>query len=493
MTAFFEKNLRIFLLSLFFFSNSCRDKVDLPSIGLNTANPIAVSSDTSGNYFYVLNADFLHKYESGSLLVLDKDGTKLTAIPTPRLGKVLHVSGKNLFILFDREDTEQTAQQRQESSSLGMLFDLSSPEKPRLLKEFHLQGCTPANVASRVGYGYFAIACNEGHLWMGTLAGENSSIKKVREYPSLNGGVRRAMYLDPKRELLFSFMSDMTNGDLVDKLETDNETWNDRTKVEGPDEIPDALQQTAGRAADILKNTSRFQFLVYDIAEAKAASFPFKDFKDVQKSEPRWLYFDLRNSDLAADDPAAQGDATIKYYRTNFWETQPDPDSDDSFYISHRGLGGIGRSEHSNDIIKVTFKGGDPRAKAGDYPPKLESYLSFDRVYGFKGDETGADKYMNSFIITKYQGQKIVLLNSFRDLVNFSNPRYMLAAANVIEPGTPYGTWFAQVSSNKVEDSYYQLALANNGNLLSSSFFDGSLRLFKVRFGDTISLIRSIN
>ena len=488
MTRFLSRKLAIILLSLLF-TNSCRETIKLPAIEHNVSTPVDMATDFSGEYFYVLNADFLHTYATGSLLVLNQDGDKVGSVPVPRLGKVLTVSGNDLFILFDHEAGEHPRK--------VLLFDISQPNKPVQKKEWHFDDCTPGNLASRKDYPYFALICNEGALWMGTLTEDRtkSTLKKVRTYPQIQGATRRALYLDPKRELLFAFITDVGSGTLVDSLYTDSQTWANGAYINNsPDEIPDALQQTAARASDVLDNTTRFEFMLYDIAKEASNGFPPKNFVDVRKQEPRWLYFGVENWDGTPDDPGAQGNSSIKYYRTNFWETRPDPDDSDSFYISHRGLGTQGNSEHANDIIKVTFKkGGDPRPNAAGVPPVLTSYLTFERVYGFKSDETGPDKYFNSFIITKYQGQKVILLNSFRDLVNFSNPRYMIAAANVIEKDSPFGAWFTDVSSWDVDNSYYQLALAKNGNLLTSSFYTDDLRLFKVNFGDTISLIKPID
>jgi hypothetical protein len=299
------------------------------------------------------------------------------------------------------------------------------------------------------------------------------------------------MFLDKKRDLLFLFISDSGTGSLTDALDNDKETWLKGQKIsDKADEIPDTLQQTAARSQDVLHNTTRFQFMVYDIREEANKDFPHRPFESIRNTEPRWMYFKLENFDGSPDDPSAHGDTNVKYYRTNFWDAIPDPDDLDTFYLSHRGLGKVGFSEHANDLVKVTLKAPTPRATAG-VSPRLDSYMSFERVYGFKGDQTGPDKYISSVLVTKMMGKKVVLVNSFRDLSNFSESRYMIAAANLVEKTVP-STWFTHVSSKDVNDSYYGLALAKNGNLLTISFFDESLRLFNVKFGENISLVKSI-
>lgn len=288
------------------------------------------------------------------------------------------------------------------------------------------------------------------------------------------------------------FPTDSGTGNATDAIDTDKETWvnGQKTSDNTGDEIPDSFQQSNTRARDILNNTTRFQFIVYDIKAEAAEDFPLKDFKTVRNTEPRWIYFSLKNFDGSPDEPVSQGKTDTNYYRTNFWEAQPDPDNPNVFYLSHRGIGKVGHSEHANDLVKVTLTG-DPRVNSGKVP-KLTDYMEFERVYGYKGDQTGKDKYFNSFLITKISGEKVVLLNSFRDLSNFSNPHYTLVGADLVE-AWQVNRWSTQFISTSVDQSYYNLTLAKNGNLLTISFFDESLRLIKVQFGEAMTLIKSID
>ncbi len=472
---------------------SCRENISKPAIGDSISTPIHLASDPSGNYFYVLNSDFLHKYSDGSILVLDSNGAKVGAVPIPRLGKVLSVSDSNLFVSFDHNSGD--------TDTVTMLFDISDPKKPVEAAKWTLPKCTPVNVVSRSGSDYFAVSCQEGDLYMGIVSTNkaNSTLTKVRSYPQVIGTARRAMYLDTNRRLLFLFITDMGTGSFIDKIEADQQTWvNNKKTGDQPDEIPDNLQQSNIRARDSLKNTTQWQFMLYDFGselDQNNGAFPStpKNFEDVRDTEARWLYFKLNNYEGSPDSLDLAGDTSQKYYRTNFWDAQPDPDDSNSFYLSHRGLGRVGKSENANDLVKVTFiAGSDPRAKGG-VVPKLTDYFTFTRVYGFKGDETGKDKYFSPFLITRLSGYKVVLLNSFRDLSNFKDPRYTLSAANLIENLDVPPLWFTQVSSTDIDTSYYHLALANNGNLLTISFFDESLELFNVKFGEDMRFVRSID
>jgi hypothetical protein len=472
-----------FLLCTLLITNSCREKETEPPINDALSTPISLAADTSGQYFYVLNSDFLHAYESGSILVLDQNGKRVSATPVPHLGKVLSVSGNDLLVSFDHES--------EETASRTFLYNIADPKKPVFVKEWIHEGCTPANLVSRNRFKYFALSCQEGDLYVGKLEAirSQSEMTKVRSYPVVGNSTRRAMYLDPKRQLLFLFVSDIGTGTLSDALDSDKETWLKGQKIsDKPDEIPDSLQQTAARAGDILNRTSQFQFVIYDIGAEFSAGF--RNYNSVRDTELRWLYFDLNNFDGTPDKDTIQGNPDQKTYRTNFWEAQPDPDDLDSFYLSHRGFGKVNSSENANDLVKFTFIG-DPRTKKDGTVPKLGTYWSFQRSYGFKGDQTGDDKYFNSFKITKFSGRKAVLLNSFRDLSSFSNPRYTIAGANLVEGHNP-AEWFTQVDSRDLDRSYYDLALGANGNLLTISFFDETLKLFKVKFGEAMTLINSI-
>ena len=484
MTRFVYRKTAFFFCAVFLFASSCRKDLNLSPIDQNISGPSSVATNPAGDHFYVLNADFMHNYESGSLLILNDQAHKVGAIATPRLGRTLLVSGNNLFLTFDHES--------EDTEGIVQFYDISTSSKPKLVKEWKLEECTPANLVSREAYQYFAVSCQEGDLYVGQLKGTASTLKKVRAYPGIRDSVRKAMHIDPKRQLLFLFLTDINGGvNNTDLVEFDQETWVSGKLINRtPDEIPDAWQKTDPRSRDLLNNSSRYQFMLYDIAAEAAAGFPFRDFKTVRSTEPRWLYFNLNNFDQTPDDATNQGDSGRKYYRTNFGDAQPDPEDPDSFYLSHRGLGKVNASEYANDIVKVTLFN-EARANSSGKVPKLTDYARFSRVYGFKGDETGPDKYFDSFIITKLAGQKVVLLNSFRDLSTFSNPRYQIGAANLVERDLA-SRWITEVSSADIGDSYYRVSLAKNGNMLTISFFDESLRLFNVKFGETISYVDTI-
>ena len=81
------------LLSAVAVHSSCAKKEAFPEIGTKFASPIDAAVSSDGNYFYVLNSDFDREYDTGSLVVLDSDGEKLSALKIPRLARTLTISG----------------------------------------------------------------------------------------------------------------------------------------------------------------------------------------------------------------------------------------------------------------------------------------------------------------------------------------------------------------------------------------------------------------
>ncbi|MBI2603371.1 MAG: hypothetical protein HYW48_09980 [Deltaproteobacteria bacterium] len=467
--------MRIFAVVLFFLF-ACADEFEAPEIELSTSSPIAFATDASKQVFYVLNSDMNHRFSSGSILVLSKEGEKLTRVKTPRIGRHLTVRGNDLFATFDKESGDN------EGTKL-LLFDISTPTNPSPVKEFPLDSCDPLNIVAPANYAYFAVTCLNGKLFVGELKDprRDSTVKHVRTY---SGFTRRAMHLDKSRGLLFSFVTDIGAPDLFDKKDRDEVSYETNAKVEGsgPNEIPDEIEKSKTRSLALNRDSSHFQFTIYDINKAIQDGFPLLEKEQVPRTEYRWLYFNLKNGDGEWDDKEVADEPTkFKYYRTNFWEAQADEDNADIFYLSHVGYAKDGYSEKANDVIKVTISTtNDPRTTE-----KTSDFFTFERVYGLSKDERGGDKYLASFQLTKLNDKKVVVVNSFRDLVNFDNPRYIVAVRR-LEDGK-----FMQAASSDLEQSYFGLAVAGD-TILTGSFYTHGLRLFKIDLeSDTLNLLNS--
>lgn len=476
--------------------DGCRHQEKFPALGTTIVSPIDVASSDSGANFYVLNADMDRTYNTGSVLVLDKDGNKLNAVSVPRMGRSLTVSGNDMLVSVDFTDLDKGA--------ALLLFNLDDPTSPRLVKEWPLD-CSPLNAVLRKGYNYFAFTCVDGQVYIGDLAADraNSQLHRVRRY----GTARRALYIDPTRGLLFGFPTDASKQTLSDMINKDAATYDNAVKTsDSPNEVPDDYENTA-RALTSVGARQIHQFYVYDIAKEAEAGFPDRAVDDpIIKTELRWLYFNLNNFDGTPDRSLDGGDGSTdaqwKYYRTNFWSAQPDPDDPNVFYLSHRGpppgKDSIATgSPNANDIVKVSIVG-DPHTT--DKVPFTSTFFSFDRVYGFKGAQTTAADYPGDFKIAEVSGQKVLLVNNFRDLVNWSrkDTYFSLAAATLEDESL----WFAESCSadptwggcSNVDPnwSWFQVAVTNEGRALSCSFYGNAVMLLDVQPGIGIKLLKRI-
>ncbi len=193
-------NLTIVLLFLSTLTH-CASEEKFPDLGSKFSGPIDIAVSPGEEYFYALNSDFDRTYNAASLVVLDTEGEKVNTIELPRMGRSLTVVDNELFITFNAADTD--------SNNTVKLFDLTNPSQPREVTSWNTESCDPINVEARSGYDYFAVACQGGQLMMGQLLTPRSSstLTQVRSYSG--SSPKRALYIDPVRELLFAFSTDL--------------------------------------------------------------------------------------------------------------------------------------------------------------------------------------------------------------------------------------------------------------------------------------------
>ncbi len=491
-------------IALLTISLSCKRDEIFPSIGDKVASPIDVQASESGEYFYILNADFDRTYNMGSVLIIDQDGNKIKSIEVPRLGRSLTVTDKDMIVTTDFPDDKGQAH--------ILLFDITDPKEPVLKQKFNLS-CSPINATMRKSYDYFFVSCADGNLYIGKLeaARENSWIKQIRRLDA----TRRALYIDPKRELLFAFTTDIGGQTSADRESADLSTFDDAQKEVFndagepiPDEIPDDMQSNRREVA-ASSGKSIYQFTVYDIkAERDNGSatgcvvtpienciFPSRAGLDpILKKETRWLYFHLNNFDGTPDTLSAL-DPNFKYYRTNFYDVKPDPFDPDTFYLSHRGV--PAKSWFANQIVKVQFVG-DIRPYAEGKVPHTGDVLSFERISGFKGEgqngvETTKYHYPGDFELTEINGQQVLVVNHFRDLASEAwnrNEVYYSITAKTLEENS----WFTELPGKLKAPitTYYQIALNKTGRALSCSFYGNAVMLLEVTPGVGIREIKRI-
>ena len=476
-------------------AEGCKHKETFPALGTKIASPVDVVTSSDGKYFYVLNTDMDRTYNQGSVLVMDKDGTKLSAVAVPRMGRSLSVAGTDMLVTIDYEDDVKGAQL--------VLLSLKDPAAPTIVKTFDLS-CSPYNAVLREDHGsaykYFAMTCVDGGFYVGELTDDRaaSTLHHVRTYEF----PRHAIHIDPQRGLIFTFVTDTVLPTTNDYQDVDEATYDDNASktADVADEIPDNFQNEA-KVLSARGNWQNYQFICYDVAAEAAAGFPLRTNTDpVYAGELRWLYFKLANFDGTPDDDAAGGfhstDPSWKYYRTNFWAARPDPDDSNVFYLSHRGApttSATTGSPFANQIVKVTLVG-DPHAKIADTQvttPHTGDIMSFERVYGFKGAQATAYSYPGDFKIADVQGQRIVLVNNFRDLVNWtrSETYFSVVAATLGSSDL----WFAETTNNTDPlESWYQVAVDHDGHAMSLSFYGNAVMLFDVQPGVGITAPRVI-
>ncbi len=484
MKYIFPSALFILITSIFC---GCSEKKRPKPIGNNVDRPIDIAASSDGKFFYALNSSARGLYKDGSLMVLSPDGQLAATYSMPRMGRTLSVAESDILVTFDRDAKNDAKSPIRLYTAAGSGLSLQ--------KEWQLEGCSPLNGVLKEKYRFFAVSCQSGDLYVGELKSprSDSTLIKVRNYP---GYARKAWYIDSKRELLLGFVMDLGSPSLKDKTYKDAVSWNsgEKTIIDGKqNDVPDVYEETARDRRLLARAGSEFQFVLYDLASEAKAGFPFREHSTigVVGGELRWLYYNLKSLSGEVDLSLEDGE---KYYRTNIVAVKADPSgSEDSFYLSHRGDDQEDFAKHANNIIKVSFSGKDPRAiVAADgsvSTPLTADILSFERVFGFPSapDQRNDNSYLGGFDFAKLQKDNVLVVNSVRDFIYFKEERYSLTAVNLKYPQDQ--SWSQTlVSSDNSQDSFYQVAIApservNEFYLLSASYYDDSLRFFKVEFG----------
>jgi hypothetical protein len=219
--------------------------------------------------------------------------------------------------------------------------------------------------------------------------------------------------------------------------------------------------------------------VVYNIKEEATTKPEAFAFKELTKStnELRWIYFDLSNFDDTPDVTTTIDSQYRRYYRTNFWEAKPDPENSGAFFLSHRGFSDAQKtgSPHSNSILRVSYQA-SKMLEGGIYTDK---FMTFERVYGFKGElEASGKDYPGSFDIANVQGKQVLVVDHFRDLYNWPrNQTYFAVAGKII--GENDG-WVSKIESTDPLYSYNEVALTSSGRALATSFYGDRVILLDV-------------
>lgn len=461
-------------------SFGCKQKEKFPDLGSRFSGPDAVAVSDSGTHFYVLNTDFERFYNKGSIVVLDEAGNKVNVVETPRMGRMLRVAGNYMLAGFDRIDTGEPTE--------VILYNVADPANPVKMQSW-LTDAAPVNAAMVKGYNHFAVTLSNGQLLLGTFEGEGApSLTKVRDY----GIFRRALYLDPNRELLFAFTTDFAAPSMEDRAgQEDSRTFdlNGVLVANVPNDVPDGMEQDIKAVRAELSNRQLYQFVIYDIGKERAAGFPHRLLGDLEDktvdNELRWLYFTLTSQDGIPDNMDGYENPFHQTYRTNIWDAAPDPEDPDAFYFSQRG-GLKGSGQYANNVVHARITG-SPAVKEGKVP-RTSTYLSFERAYGFAG-EVNERSYPGNIDVKVINNLPVLMVTDSRDQVYWKedNLIYSLTAKNL--DGTQ---WYTKLATTDHQLSYTGVVVNQRGIGVSASYYGSRVATFKVVPGVDITDVRTI-
>lgn len=464
---------------------ACKTEEKLPKLGEQIAGPVDVATSPSGNYFYALNSDYERRYNEGSIMVIDPETatpTKVNTIPIPRLGRSLDVAQNLLLVTFDAEGDE--VMRRID------IWDLKNETAPTLAASWSIE-CSPVNGILAPSQPYFAVSCLNGDLFMGHLDRSNlaaSTLDRVRSY----GYAHRALYFyeNGTNVQLFGFPSDLDIPDADDYPATDKQSYDlaSDKMIDGADEVPDLLQDTP-QARRRPGNGYPYQMFIYNVTSEEAISptdpeigtarFRYLEPGTYAKpnqvnKEMRFIYYTLRDLDGTPTSGEGTVDVDSRIYRTNFWMAKRGPnDPSEVFYLSQRGNA---YGSTSNNVLRVEI---NPTA-LNSGTAKFSEMFQVQRVYGFSNDRDSVARYPGAFAVTEIDGEPMLLVNHFRDLINFRDAPFYGISRKFLNP--PFSLEQASsYDSTAFEASFYQLAVSKSGKLLTCSFYGQSLYLFDVR------------
>ena len=461
-------------------SFGCKQKEKFPELASKFSGPDLVAVNDAGTNFYVLNTDFERIYNTASIVVLDESGAKVGVVETPRLGRMLRVAGTHLLAGFDRESADEPTQ--------VILYDITDPTRP-VQKQSWYTDSVPMNAFVLKDYKHFAVTLLNGQIMLGTFddAG-GATLTKVRDY----GVFRRALYIDPQRELLFAFTTDFAAPSMEDRAGVVDELSYDINGVlipdAGPNDVPDNMEQNIKAIRAEAGNRQLYQFVVYDIAKERAAGFPFRLLDDVEDktttNELRWLYFTLTSKEGIPDSTDEYENPNHHTYRTNIWDAAADPDDPDAFYFSQRG--GLNGGAFANNVVRARIVGS--LAAVDNKVPRTSTYLKFERVFGFKGEVT-KQSYPGNINIANVDGLPLLTLTDSRDQVYWKDENLIYSLTSKTLDGTE---WYSQLRTSDHELSYSGVAVNQRGVGVSCSYYGSKVVLFKVQPGVELGSVQVI-
>lgn len=471
------------------------------------AGPTDVAS--YGEYFYVLNSDFDRRFNQGSIIVIDPNAAegaeKRAVVETPRLGRSMFVDEANnlMVVTYDRD----------EEDGLGLveLRQITEDGLNIALQASWPVSCSPANAMTSPLGNYLVMSCLGGDLWVGKINQENlsqTSFQRVRDYRF----TRRALHIyeTESKAVLFAFPTDIADQNLADvslfdtkrlnlgqEIQIDDE-GNVTSLEDGANEVPDDFEN---ESSDLRRQQQRFtyQFVVYNLKaeESRGEGFPYVELGSITEPtqanyELRYLYYTLQLESGSYDTNDQYNNPDTKFYRTNFWTAQPDPDYDNVFYLSQRSP--ANSFILGNDIVRVRINA----EVIGDNPEKLpvsSQILQFERVFGYSRDNPNLLNYPGDFEVFQSRGEKLLAINHFRDAVYWSpnQQRFSVDLMSLDQQNRDrFNRPVQRIIGAGFEQSYYQLAINDSGTMMSCSYYGDSVLILDVDVNAGISLRKQL-
>ncbi len=486
-----QKILKLVLLSSSLWLGSCKTKEKFPPLGDKIAGATDLVSSPSGRYFYVLNSDYERRYNSGSIIVIDPDAAegsqKVNVVPSRRMGRTLVAGQGKLLVTYDDQGAKDIGYVE--------IWSLSDEANPTLEQALTIS-CSPINTVLAATQPYFAVSCANGDLYVGILGsnGTEASLDRVRGY----GYEHRALYFyEGAKTYLLGFPSASRFSERTDLTALDQKHYvpgadknSEGTMEEGPNEVPDIFEESATRRRRI-GDTLPYRMFVYNVTDELAAStgqtsdnsklraIELGTYSSPTQANAELLYVNYVVRD--ANGLPGTGEGTVdlysRLYRTDFWECkQALEGSGQVFYISQRSYV---YGSTSNQILKF-YLDETLLDKVGKSEVRFEQIFQVERSYGTSIDRDSTGRYPGDFEVVKLDGEAMLLINHFRNLVDFPTaPFYSLTRKFLQIPLSEERP--SSVDSTDFNTSYYQVAVSSKGKLLTSSFYGGSLYLFDAR------------
>ena len=442
------KNIQYLIILFCFLIIQCSTEDNAVNIDMNISGVTDSVYSMSNQVFYVLNSDYDNSYKTGSILAVSSSGEKLFSQEVPRMGRALKIGENNsLIALFEGSDDKDGA--------TVIIYKIKPDSSLELVKNWEGKiDCSPNALATADSYGYYAVGCGDGSLFVGDI--NASFFNKVRNYRTAHGGI----FIDKNSGLIFSFPSFVDSKyakDLTTKDECAySEELNSCEPVSGGNEVPDIYENNKISINKYKDSMQRYQVAIYSInqelSKPEGQRFMFEELSpDTTKVELKFVYDTVENGE--------------KKYKTGFADSVVAEDG--SIYISRR-VSDVG------EIIKLRVKkgsvdGSDKITDILDFEEVVQSSLSIDEASGFDASSF----FPGKLNLVKLEDKNYLVANHFKSFVYFPSKDVRLFGYSMFDLDQKKSV--RGIMSKDTHESYYALSVGQDGKGLSGAFYGDKL------------------